>query len=145
MSDVLAAIVSGILVIFAAIYTNYRTREKDLKMKEYEHKLERYKEFLGSFAEIGGRFKTYEAHIRFANAVNTLNIVASKDVLEEVYGLVKQAGYSTNDQDETFKKVILVIRRDLHPKTIENFERFEFPVLSTELRPGTYVDTGEEQ
>ena len=151
MSTVLVAIVGGILAILAAIITHYLMRIRDLEMKEAEYKLERYNDFLASFAEIGSGFKPYEAHVRFENAVNTLNLVASYEVLVLIYELLKYiethkgAEYSVHDQDKILNKMILEIRRDLHPRTIKNFEQFEFRIISHELRPGEYVDTVEEQ
>ncbi|MBE9595037.1 MAG: hypothetical protein IMF19_16345 [Proteobacteria bacterium] len=149
MTDVLVVVVGGILSILAAITTHYLIKRRELEIREAEHKLKRYKDFLASLAGIGSGYKTYEAHVHFTNAANTLNLIASKKVLEAVYELVdhvqthKGEGYNISEQNRILNKLILEIRRDLHPKTSKDFRQFEFHFFSHGLKPGEGVDTLE--
>ena len=149
MDDVWVVVVGGTLSILAAITTHYLMKRRELKMREAEHKLERYNDFLASLAGIGSGYKTYEAHVHSANAINTLSIVASKKVLEAVYEMVDyiqpHEGKSDNisEQDRILNKLILEIRRDLYPKTSKDFRQFKFRLISHGLKPGEAVDTLE--
>ncbi|CAD6491217.1 MAG: hypothetical protein LAKADJCE_00081 [Candidatus Argoarchaeum ethanivorans] len=149
MTDVWVIVVGGILSILAATISHYFIKRRELDIRDAEHKLERYNYLLESFAGIGSGYKTYEAHVHFTNAVNTLNLIASKKVLEAVYELVdyiqtpKGESYNISDQDRITNKLILEIRRDLHSKTLKDFKQFEFRIKSHGLKPGEVVDTLE--
>jgi len=147
MISVWIAIISGLLAILAAIITHYLTKRRELEIREAEYKLERYKDFLASLAGVGSGYKTYDAHVHFTNAANTLNLIASKKVLEAVYELVdyvqthKGENYNISEQNKILNKLILEIRRDLHPRTLKDFKQFEFHFFSHGLKPGEGVDT----
>lgn len=149
MTDVGVVVVSGTLSIFGVIITHYLIKRRELEIREAEHKLERYKDFLASLAGIGSGYKTYEAHVNFTNAANTINLIASKEILEAVYELVDYAqthkgeSYNISDQSRILNKLILEMRRDLHPKTSKDFRQFEFHFFSHGLKPGEGVDTLE--
>ena len=147
MADVWVVVVGGILSILAVITTHYLIKRRELEIREAEHKLERYNDLLASFAGIGSGYKTYEAHIHFTNAINTLSLIANKKVLEAAYELVdyinKGESDNTSEQDRILNKLILEIRRDLHTKTSKDFRQFEFHIISHGLKPGEGVDTLE--
>jgi hypothetical protein len=111
---------------------------KENQLKNLQFKLDRYADVLGGFAEIGSKQKTHEAHLRIANAVNTMNLFASREVLEHVYRLLdyvsghQDHSYSREKQDEIIRKIILAIRSDLGGKT-SNLTDFPFRTIS----PGT--------
>lgn len=100
-----------------------------------QFKLDRYADFLGGFAEIGSADKTREAHLRIANAVNVMNLMASREVLEHVYRLLdyirthKDESYSVAQQDEIIRHIILAIRSDLGQGTF-GFTEFPFRTIS---------------
>ena len=150
MLGIWVAVITGMLTILAAIITHYLAKRRELEIREAEYKLERYKDFLDSLAGIGSGYKTYEAHTSFANAVNTLNIAANKKVLEAVYEVVeyiethKGEDYTIAEQNRILSRLMLEIRRDLHPRTLKDFARFEFHFFSYGLRPGEAVDTRED-
>ena len=136
MTEVWVVVIGGIISIFAAIGTHYLIKRRELEIIVVEHKFERYNDFMASFSGIGGENKTYEAHVHFTNAINTLNLIASKKVLEAMNELVdyvqthKGECFNISEQNIILNKLILEIRRDLHPKTSKDFRQFEFRVIS---------------
>ena len=100
-----------------------------------QFKLDRYADFLGGFAEIGSANKSHEAHLRIANSVNVMNLMASGDVLRHVYSLLdyvrthRDDSYSVAEQDDIIQQIILAIRKDLGQPTAD-FAEFRFRTIS---------------
>jgi hypothetical protein len=130
-----AATVGGLATLFVAVISHFFSRRREYQLKNLQFKLDRYADFLGGFAEIGSEQKTPEAHLRIANAVNTMNLFASREVLEQVYALLQYVGdhrdqsYSREKQDEIICKIILAIRSDLGGKT-SDLASFAFRTIS---------------
>lgn len=150
MVKILGAIIGGTVTLLTAIMSHYFAKGRELRIKEAEYKLERYKNFLDSLAGIGSGASTYEDHKRFVNAVNTLNLTANKETLEAIYKFLDfidsingKEEYDLQEQRSILNEIILEIRRDLHPEAVEDFEQFEFTFCSHGLTPGEVVDKSE--
>jgi hypothetical protein len=121
--------------LIAATVTHFFARRREHQLRDLQFKLDRYADFLGGFAEIGSADKTREAHLRIANAVNVMNLMASREVLEHVYRLLdyirthKDESYSVAQQDEIIRHIILAIRSDLGQGTFgfTEFISYHFP------------------
>jgi hypothetical protein len=130
-----ASAISAVAILMVAVISHFFARRREHQLKNLEFKLDRYADFLGAFAEMGSERKTYKAHLRVANAVNTMNLFASRDVLNHVYRLLEYVSshsdstYSVVEQDKIIGKIILSIRADLGEKT-SNFAGFLFRTIS---------------
>ncbi|MGA2236178.1 MAG: hypothetical protein ABSG23_11940 [Terriglobales bacterium] len=81
---ILVAVIGAVATLIVAVISHFFARRRELQLKNLEFKLDRYADFLGAFAEMGSGQKTYEAHLRVASAINTMNLFASRDVLHNV-------------------------------------------------------------
>ncbi len=139
---IIVAIIGASVTLLVAIIADYSNKRKEFLQKELEFKLDRYNDFFSGFAEIGSGYKTYEAHLKFANAVNTINLIGNFEILENIYSLIdystnnRDDDVSTEDQDLIINKIISSIRKDLHqPYSGE----FKFRIISPGIKPGDIV------
>jgi len=141
---VLAAPVAAASTLAAALIADFLQRRRDSRLKNLEFKLDRYEEFLAGFAEMGSQRKTHEAHLKIANAVNTMNLWASPPVLRQVYSLLdyvqsnSSSSYSVAEQDRIIRRIIQEIRRDLGQST-SGLQDFPFRTISPGTRPGEVI------
>jgi hypothetical protein len=135
---ILTAAIGALATLVVALISHFSARKREYQLKNLQFKLDKYTEFLGGFAEIGNANKTREAHLKVANAVNTMNLFASREVFSSVYGLLDYVSnhqgdsYSTVVQNEIIRKIILAIRHDLGEST-SDVAGFSFRTIS----PGT--------
>jgi uncharacterized membrane protein YccC len=132
---ILVAVIGAVATLIVAVVSHFFARRRDHQLKNLEFKLDRYADFLGAFAEMGSGQKTHEAHLRIANAINTMNLFASRDVLDHVYTLLdyvnthKDITYSVVEQDKIISHIILSIRTDLGEET-SSLANFPFRTIS---------------
>jgi hypothetical protein len=129
------AVIGALATLISATVSHFLARRREYQLRNIQFKLDRYADFLGGFAEIGSPNKTHEAHLRVANAVNVMNLMASREVLEHVYRLLdyvgthKNGSYSVVEQNEIIRQIVLAIRSDLRQSTTE-FAAFPFRMIS---------------
>ena len=142
--EIKVAIIAGLVTFAATIIAYFLERRRERQLKELEFRFDRYKDFLAAFAEMGSSYKTHEAHLKLANAVNSMNLIASRPVLNHAYSLIdyvqthRGSSYSVAEQDEIICRIILAIRDDLGQNTSE-FQGFPFRTISPGIRPGEVV------
>lgn len=136
------ALIGALATLIAATVSHFFARRREHQLRNLQFRLERYAEFLGGFAEMGSSNKTYEAHLRIANAVNTMNLIASRKVPECVYELLDYVSshrgpeYQVNEQDRIIGSIILAIRADLGEKT-SGLSDFRFRTISPGSGPSS--------
>lgn len=135
-TGILVAIISLVALIIANILTHYYTHKRELKQRELEFRMKLYSEFMEAYTLLGGN-KSYEAHLSFANAVNTLNIIANYETLENVNELINLISLNELDHSEFIKnqnritkKIILAFRKDLSQSYKGEIENLNFHVIS---------------
>ena len=140
------AIIAASATLLGAMVAHYFTRRRELGLKELTFKLDKYAEFLAGFAEMGSKHKTYEAHLKIASSVNTLNLIASNEVLVRVYELLdyvsqhRGKNYSIEEQDRILNNIVLSVRKDLGQRHGKEFEMFKFRLISPGIAPGEVID-----
>ncbi|HEX8846520.1 MAG TPA: hypothetical protein VF791_17870 [Pyrinomonadaceae bacterium] len=140
------AIIAASVTMMSAVFTLYFTRRREIKLRELSFKLDKYADFLTGFSVMGSRHKTYEAHLKLTDSVNTLNLIASSEVLTHVYELLdyvsqyQGASYSVEEQDRILNQIILSIRKDLGRSHGREFEGFKFRLISPGLAPGQVIN-----
>jgi hypothetical protein len=140
------AIIGGIFTLIAALFAHLFTRQRELKQKELEFKFDRYKEFLSGFAEIGSAYKSYEAHLKMANALNTINLIGSIEVLKSTYELLDYLSsrrgddYSVEEQNRIINEIVIAIRKDLSQAYKGEVGQQRFRVVSPGINPGEAVE-----
>ena len=146
-TSILVAIIGAFVTLSVFFIGEFYTRNREVRQKEIEFKLQKYNDFLGGFAEIGSGTKTYAAHLKFANAINTCNIIASKKTLGNMYALLDYVSthngsdYSIKEQDAIIQNIILSIREDLGQSSFE-FQDFPFRTISPGGSPENKTEQG---
>jgi len=132
---ILTAVIGALATLIVALMSHFSARRREHQLKNLQFKLDKYADFLGGFAEIGSANKTRDAHLKIANAVNTMNLFASREVLSNVYGLLDYVSshrgdsYSVAEQDRIIQRIILAIRQDLGEST-SDLTNFSFRTIS---------------
>jgi len=140
------ALIGGIVTLAAALFAPLFARQREMKQKELEFKLDRYKEFFSGFAEIGSGYKSYEAHLKFANAVNTINLIGSVEVLKSAYELLdcisshRGDDCSVEEQDRIINKIVIAIQKDLSQTYKGGISQLRFQTISPGIKPGEAVE-----
>lgn len=116
-SVVIAIISAATSVLGAAVsffFAMRKEREADWRKIKFEH----YREFMAALSNIVGTDATPEAHLRYAQACNTVQLVASKQVIKALHDFrnetaVSNAARSQEKHDELLSALIRNIRTDL--------------------------------
>jgi len=142
---ILVALIGALATLIAGIITNSLQRRREHDLRNLEFKVSRYVDFLGAFGEIGSGRKSCEAHLRIANTVNSMNLIASRSVLQEVYSLFdyigsnREASYSVVEQVAIIRRIIQAIRKDLG-QSDSDLKDFPFRTFSPGIKPGENVE-----
>ena len=107
------------LTVFAGGYSLNRRRDRDLEWRKL--KLEHYKDYLAALSGITGRRSTAEAQARYADAFNSLALVAPASVLKALYLFNDQTRISNSTRtperyNQLLNTLVRELRRDIHPE-----------------------------
>jgi protein required for attachment to host cells len=118
-----AAVTAGLTYLF----TKHREREADWR----KMKLDLYKEYVAALSGIVEGRDTPEGHIRYADAVNSLTLVASPQVLKALYAYLdytisRNTDKSRESHDEFLTGLVKTLRRDVYPSDRYARDPFQF-------------------
>ena len=136
---ILVAVIGATSAILAAILGHFFTRRREIRLAELKFKLDLYLEFLSSATELGSGSKRYESRLRFSKAVNSMNVVAGKQVLAHINNFLdhiseaRQDDFSAKKQDELLRRIIFQMRLDLGQVIDASESSFEFRTISPGL------------
>jgi len=94
LAPLVGTLIGAIGTIFGYFVSNLLERNRALRLRELEFRLDRYKEFLLAFSELSAN-KTYQTQLRFVNSVNVILLIGSANLLKAVKDLVD----NYNDED----------------------------------------------
>lgn len=114
---VVATIAAAASLVGAALsfyFATRKERESDWRKVKFEH----YREFMGAVSDIVGTDATSEGQRRFTQACNTVQLVASKQVIDALHKFRDEIGPSNphrskEKHDELLSRLIREIRADL--------------------------------
>lgn len=91
-----------------------KEKEADWRKVKFEH----YREFMAALSGIVGADATPEGHLRYAQACNTVQLVASDQVVDALHNFRKETAVSNSNRsqekhDELLSVLIRNIRTDL--------------------------------
>ena len=75
-TPILTAVIAAATALTVAGFTNYLTKARERESEWRKLKLERYREYVSALSGIVEGSATSEAHKRYADAVNELQLVA---------------------------------------------------------------------
>ncbi|MCO8625007.1 hypothetical protein [Burkholderia multivorans] len=135
----LVALISAFGSIAVAAITFFLTRSKDREAEARTQRVEHYREFLEALSGIvkASRKIAPENHLRWANACNTVALVASQRVLKALWDFQDATAKSNPDQsqqrhDECLNRLILAIRADLGISPKDDPAAFRFRLWSSD-------------
>jgi hypothetical protein len=117
-TSVIIAIISAFAsVLGAAVSVSFsmrKEREADWRKLKFEH----YREFMAALSGIAGTDATPEGHLRYAQASNTVQLVASAQVINALHSFrdeiaVSNPNRSQEKHDQLLSVLIRNIRTDL--------------------------------
>jgi hypothetical protein len=103
------------------LFSMRKEKEADWRKIKFEH----YREFMSALSSIVGSDATPEGHRRFAQACNTVQLVASKQVIKSLHDFRDEIAGSNphrskEKHDELLSRLIREIRADLGISTASN-------------------------
>ncbi|MEL4304660.1 hypothetical protein [Methanococcoides sp. LMO-2] len=129
----------AVIGAFTSIIVYLVDRRREHKLKELEFRLDIYSEFLSGISDLGSESKTHEAHLKVAQSISKMNLIASPEVLSNVNKLLDYinaarngAPYTQAEQDKILRQIIIAIRKDIKQEE-SNLRDFDFRIIS----PGT--------
>ena len=134
----LTVLISGVLSISAALgtvaLTHYFGRKRDHETDWRKMKLEHYKEYVAALSGIVCGSNA-AAHRRYADAVNSLSLVASPKVLITLYAFLDETSFRNQNRTDLKYETLLSsllrnMREDCHPKPPNDAEEFTFRTIN---------------
>ena len=117
ISTATAVVVAGVTAGLTYLFTKLREREADWR----KLKLDYYKEYVSALSGIVEGRDTPEGHIRYVDAVNSLTLVASSEVLRALYAYCdyttsRNPNKSLERHDKVLTSLLDALRQDIYPK-----------------------------
>jgi hypothetical protein len=117
-TPVTVAIISAAAAIVIPAISFYLTKRKERQADWQRYKFELYKDLVQSLSGIAGTDSTPEGNKRFAEACNTLHLIASKGVLNALHNFQDEIKISNTDRngerhDALLSRLEWEIRKDL--------------------------------
>ncbi|HEV3459974.1 MAG TPA: hypothetical protein VHG32_25800 [Thermoanaerobaculia bacterium] len=117
---VIAATISGAVGLVALPVTYLFSKRREREAEWRKEKLEHYREFLAALSGIVTGRATPQGHARFADAVNSLTLVAPPEVIAKLYEFLDEVSFRNKERDqrrhdERLSALIQALRRDIQP------------------------------
>ena len=129
------ATVSAISAILAVVFTSALSRRREHEADWRKMKADQYQEFILALSGVVRGRETLEAHLRYADAVNSMNIVASAQVIDALTAFQRETCYineSRSDErhDKLLEVLIQSMRNDIRPKWLSKDRALSFRLLA---------------
>ena len=132
--EVLVAIitVSGSVIVAAVSYFLTKRHQREAEWRD--SKLTHYKNLLSSISELAMDNNDIDAHRAFANAMNTLALVAPQEVVEASLAFFDVVNISSKDKskethDLSLARLLLAIRNDIGMNPKDNPDTFHYRLV----------------
>lgn len=138
-NEILVAVISvtGSIVIAAISYFLTKRQQREIDWRNL--KLDHYRNLLMSISDLAVDNTDVEAHYRFAQAINTIALVAPQNVIEamlEFHDGVKQSNEHRSQflHDKLLAKLLFTIRKDLKLRPKDNINTFNYHLVGAPPR-----------
>lgn len=132
-----AAISAGTAVVVVSL-TNYFTKRREHEADWRKMKLDRYREYILALSGTVEERGTAEDHVRYSDAVNSLQLVAPPPVLHALDEFIAHTSFRNPDKDinrhdQLLSVLIREMRKDLQPSYHEGDKDLRFRLLGVPL------------
>jgi phage gp36-like protein len=112
-------VLTGAVALAIPSVSYFLTKRNELKVAKRNLKLSQYQEFMDALSDILDREATDEGHQRFGRATNTLQLVASNEVIVALHTYREETGSLNKNRNEekieqVFSRLVWEIRKDLN-------------------------------
>jgi hypothetical protein len=117
---IVAAVISGGVALGGVALTYMATKRREREAEWRRFKIEHYREYIAALSGIIEGRSTPEAHSRYADAANSLVLVAPGEVIRRLYEYLATTSNSDREayqerHDQSLTALIQSIRRDVQP------------------------------
>lgn len=138
ISPLALAITAGLstsAAVITAIITYVLTKRRERESDWRKLRLDLYREFVLAISGVVKERATEERHQRYADAVNSMSLVAPMAVLTALDNFQREISYinknrSDERHDHLFSDLIKAMRKDIHPYLVTADKNFNFRLLS---------------
>jgi hypothetical protein len=125
------ALLGGVGTAIGYFISNRLERQKELRLREIEFRLERYREFLLAFIDEYSQ-GTFETQLHFVNCTNVILLIGSPALLLAIKELVvnfNDEKGTVEQQWEIMDRILLQMRHDLNSADSDGLKNFRFPLI----------------
>ena len=131
---VYTALVSGAVALGVVVLSDYFGRKRDHEADWRKMKLDHYKEYLLALSRVVGRDSDATAQRRYADAANSLPLVAPSNLLTALHAFQNEIGEANKLRDplkaESLLNVLMrTMREDCHPQAPNDNQGLIFRIL----------------
>jgi hypothetical protein len=134
-NQILMAVIVGAIGVASGAISFYLTKRAERQDGLQERKREHYRELLGAISDLADHsIELAQARSRFANAVNTVALVAPQYVIDSTMAYYRSLGSRPLDQAElqaNFRRLILDLRRSLGLPFEDDRAAFDIELVAT--------------
>ena len=136
-TTVLIALISTCGSIVVASLTFYLTKKEKIKMEWQQIKINHYKLLLSAISDLAiDTLDHNEANLKFANASNTIALVAPQKVITALMNFHDEVKFSNKNKsiekhDQLLKKLLLEIRKDIGISEKDIEKTFTFHLIGS--------------
>jgi hypothetical protein len=132
---IITAGASAVTAIVAVIVTYVLTKKREHEADWRRLKFNQYQEFILALSGIVSGRSTSEGHLRYADAVNSMALVASWNVLSALRAFQNEISYINNqrsdERHDQFLNVLLhAMREDIQPNRLSSDASFSFRLMA---------------
>lgn len=140
---VLAAMISAVAALFVSTLSFSLNQRQQRQLDWRKVKLEMYREYVAALSGIIQGRETPEAHLRYADAANSLSLVASSQVLRALYAFLNENSFrnlsrTIERHDVLLTELLSAMRDDLEPREKGRPSNFHFisvpPTANQEIK-----------
>ena len=129
-------VLTGAVALAVPSLSYYLTKKHELRVAQHNLKLSQYQEFMDALAGVIEGEATDEGHKRFGRATNTLQLVASNNVIVALHAYREEIRVSNQhrniDKDEALlSRLVWEIRKDLNDAPTNNPSDFSARLWSS--------------
>jgi hypothetical protein len=133
-SDWINVAIPSVTAILAVVVTYLLTKRREHEADWRKLKLERYQEFILALSGVVRERATPEAQRRYADAVNSMMLVATSSVLSALKNFQAEISYVNNQRsderhDELLDVLLRAMREDVHPGRSSTETAYSFRLL----------------
>jgi hypothetical protein len=131
---VCATAISAVATICAVIVTYYLTKKKERDSEWRKLKFGQYQEFILALSGVVRERATREGQRRYADAVNSMSIVATPEILSALMNFQREISYKNSQRtqqkhDDLLDALIRLMREDIYPGQSKTAPDFSFYLL----------------